>query len=124
LFNCKGSRLSVSEPLVQASLLGEAIDRGPVVILVADEEGRYVAVNQLACDVLGYGRDELLRLNVADVVPNGMSDYREMIKAARWDGVATVTRKDGTTLAMRFSARETRVAGMAVYISVGWPATE
>ena len=116
--------MSVSEPLVQASLLGEAIDPGPVAVLVADEEGRYVAVNQYACDILGYPRDELLRLRVTDVAPNGTRDYESMLKQSHWEGVATVTRKDGTALKMRFVARETRVAGMAVYVSVGWPATE
>jgi PAS domain S-box-containing protein len=116
--------MSVAEPLVQASLLGEAIDPGPVAILVADEEGRYVAANQFACDLLGYTREELLRLNVEDVARNGKRDYREMLERSRWQGIATVTRKDGTAVEMRFSARETRVAGMPVYVSVGWPATE
>ena len=61
----KGS--NVAQPLVQAGLLGEAIDRGPMLVLVADEEMRYVAANQLACDVLGYTRDELLGLRTTDV---------------------------------------------------------
>jgi PAS domain S-box-containing protein len=116
--------MSVAEPLVQASLLGEAIDPGPVAVLVADEEGRYVAANQFACDLLGYPREELLRLKVADVARNGTRDYADMLKHSRWEGLSTVTRKDGTTVEMRFFARETRVAGMAVYVSVGWPATE
>ena len=38
--------MGVSEPLIQTSLLGEAIENGPVAVLVADEHGRYVAVNQ------------------------------------------------------------------------------
>ena len=115
--------MSVSEPLVQASLLGEAIDPGPVAILVADETGHYVAANQFACELLGYSREELLRLNVSDVAPDGAADYAEMMKTSRWDGVSTVSRKDGSTVDLRFAARETRVAGMAVYVSVAWPET-
>lgn len=115
--------MSVAEPLVQASLLGEAIDPGPVAILVADETGRYVAANQFACDLLGYSREELLRLNVTDIARDGAADYAEMLKTSRWDGISTVSRKDGSTVDVRFAARETRVAGMAVYVSVGWPAT-
>jgi PAS domain S-box-containing protein len=115
--------MSVAEPLVQASLLGEAIDPGPVAILVADETGRYVAANQFVCDLLGYSREELLRLTVTDVARNGAADYADMLKASHWEGVSAVSRKDGSTVDVRWAARETRVAGMAVYVSVGWPET-
>lgn len=83
-----------------------------------------MAANQFACDVLGYTREELLRLTVNDVAKNGERDYQDMVKRSRWEGPSTLTRKDGSTVEMRFTARETRVAGMAVYVSVGWPATE
>ena len=52
--------MGVSEPLIQTSLLGEAIENGPVAVFVADEHGRYVAVNRAACQLLGYTREELL----------------------------------------------------------------
>ena len=45
--------MSVSEPLVQSILLGDAVEHAPVAILVADEEMRYVAVNNYACELLG-----------------------------------------------------------------------
>ena len=57
----------MSEPLVQSILLGDAVEHAPVAILVADEEMRYVAANLTACELLGYTRDELLRLRVTDV---------------------------------------------------------
>jgi PAS domain S-box-containing protein len=115
--------MSVAEPLVQASLLGEAIDPGPVAILVADETGRYIAANQFACDLLGYSREELLGMQVTDIAPDGAEDYADMLRTSSWNGVSTVSRKDGSTLEVRWAARETRVAGMAVYVSVGWPET-
>ena len=59
--------MGVSEPLIQASLLGEAVENGPVAVFVADEHGQYVAVNQAACLLLGYTREELLGLRVTDV---------------------------------------------------------
>ena len=43
-----------SEPLIQMSLLGEAVEHAPVGIFVFDDEGRYVAVNAYACELLGY----------------------------------------------------------------------
>ena len=116
--------MSVAEPLVQASLLGEAIDPGPVPVLVADEEGRYVAVNEYACRLLGYTREELLRLNVADVARDGKQAYDEMLRLSHWEGIAALTRKDGSPVALRWWAREKRVAGMALYVAIGFPATE
>src|SRR5688572_29523325 len=112
--------MSVSEPLVQASLLGEAIDPGPIAIFVADEEGRYVAVNQFACDMLGYSRAELLGLKVTDIA-RGADVYASMIGPRQNEGVDELVRKDGSTLHFRYMARETRVAGMTVYIAVGSP---
>ena len=46
----------VSEPMIQASLLGEAIENAPMAAFVAEENGRYVAVNRAACAMLGYER--------------------------------------------------------------------
>ena len=45
--------MNVSSPLVQIALLGEAVDGAPVAIFVADENGRYAAVNRHACELLG-----------------------------------------------------------------------
>ncbi|HET7043771.1 MAG TPA: PAS domain-containing protein [Gaiellaceae bacterium] len=101
--------MSVTEPLVQASLIGEGLDRGPALVFVADEHMRFAAVNALACDELGYSRDELVGMAVAE--------------ACRFpdDGeLAEVTRKDGTSFRMRYRAAETTIAGMPFYISVGW----
>ena len=64
---CVMQMTGVSEPLIQASLLGEAVEHGPAAVFVADENGRYVAVNQAACALVGYSREELLSMRVADV---------------------------------------------------------
>ena len=55
---------TAAEPLIQASLLGEAVDSGPVAVFVADEQMRYVAVNEYAASLLGYSRAELLKLDM------------------------------------------------------------
>jgi PAS domain S-box-containing protein len=115
--------VSVSEPLVQASLLGEAIDAGPVAVMVADEDGRYVAVNRFACELLGYTREELLGLGMQNVVRGNGSDAElaELVATRRWEGDRELERKDGTLVRMSWMARETRVAGMTFYVSVGRP---
>ncbi len=110
--------MGVSEPLIQASILGEAVDHGPAAVFVADEEGGYVAVNQAACALLGYTREELLELRVSDIAdPAGK--WEEMEREGKVSGVSTLRRKDGTTIDFRYVAGATSVAGMLVYVSVG-----
>ena len=113
---------TAAEPLIQASLLGEAVDSGPVAIFVADEQMRYVAVNAYAAEMLGYTRPELLGLRVTDVVqtPDATEHFDEVIAHRQRDGIAVMTRKDGTVFQLGYRARETTVAGMPLYVSVGW----
>jgi PAS domain S-box-containing protein len=113
--------VSVTDPLIQVSLLGEAVENGPVAVFVADENQRYVAVSRAACELLGYTREELLDLRVTDVAryDEAEVEYHEMRAAGAAVGTTVLTRKDGSTVEFTYVAGETRVAGMNVYISVG-----
>lgn len=62
-----GLRRGRADMELQRTLLGEAIDEAPVLVFVADEEGRYVAVNRQACEVLRYSRRQLLGMTVSEV---------------------------------------------------------
>ena len=117
--------MGVSEPLIQTSLLGEAIENGPVAVLVADEHGRYVAVNLAACHLLGYTREELLTKRATDVAryEEAPAAWAEMELQGSQTGVSTVTRKDGSTVEFAYVAGATVVAGMPVFVSVGTTAT-
>jgi PAS domain S-box-containing protein len=118
--------VSVSEPLVQSVLLGDAVEHAPVAILVADDEMRYVAVNQYACELLGYTREELLEKRITDVAryPEAPEEFREMMASGALNGVTTVVRRDGTELKLRYRAKETTMAGLLYYVSVSWPEDE
>ena len=111
----------VAEPLIQTSLLGEAIENGPSAVFVADENGKYVAVNQAACSLLGYTREELLGLRVSDVAryTEASEEWSEMRQAGTRLGTSTLTRKDGTTVEFSYVAGATIVAGMPVFVSAG-----
>jgi PAS domain S-box-containing protein len=109
--------MSVSQPLVQASLVGEAIDQGPVLVLVSDEDENYVAVNQYACDVLGYTREELLALKASKIAPDATPSGR------RASGRMRLRRKDGAHLEVDYRGARTTVAGMTVYVSVALAAS-
>jgi PAS domain S-box-containing protein len=113
--------MGVSEPLIQASLLGEAIEHAPVAVFVADELGNYVAVNQAACLLLGYERDELLKLRVVDVARYTAAavEWNEMRRSGTRVGTSLLTRKDGSLVDFNYAAGATTVAGMPVFVSVG-----
>ena len=114
--------MPAAEALIQTALLGEAIDSGPALVFVADEEMRYIAVNQSACEALGYSRDELLGLQVTDVAqdPDAPAQYDEMLARGLRHGTAVLTRKDGTTVEFFYRASSTTVAGLAFFVSVGF----
>ena len=118
--------MNVAQPLVQTGLLGEAIDQGPALVLVADEEMRYLAVNQRACDVLGYTREELLALTVLDVAPGPATaqEFSDFVAAPPASGTTTLRRRDGTTVAFAYHAARTTVAGMLLFVSVGFVADD
>lgn len=94
--------------LVQLSLLGEAVDHGPVAVFVFDDVGQHVAVNEYACELLGYNREQLL-------------SRPAVLPSDRAQGILTVRRSDGTDLSLRFRAHETKVAGMTFSVAVAWP---
>ena len=113
--------MGVSEPLIQASLLGDAIEHAPVAVFVADEHGKYVAVNRAAYLMLGYTREELLALRVVDVArySEAPGEWREMRQAGTRVGTSTLTCKDGTTVEFSYVAGSTTVAGMPLFVSIG-----
>jgi PAS domain S-box-containing protein len=112
----------VAETLIQTSLLGEALDSSPALVFVADEEMRYVAVNQTACELLGYTRDELLALSVPDVAraPDSSMQYDEMLVRGKRNGVSILTTKDGRELEYHYAASRSTVAKLDVFIAVGF----
>jgi PAS domain S-box-containing protein len=111
------------ETLIQVGLLGEAIDQGPVGVLVADENMRYIAANQFACILLGYTRSELLDLRVTDVAPAPSSpeQYTEMIRKGYLRGEIELRHADGRSISASYVASKTVVAGMELYVSVLLP---
>ena len=111
----------VSEPLIQTSLLGEAIENGPAAVFVADEYGKYIAVNQAACLLVGYTRHELLALRVRDVArySEAAEEWDELRGSGTKIGRSVLTRKDGTAIEFSYVAGATTIAGMPVFVSVG-----
>ena len=114
--------MPAADALIQTALLGEAIEGGPALVFVADEEMRYIAVNQFACDALGYTREELLALEVRVVARDATApaEYDEMLARGVRHGTAVLTRKDGSTAEFFYRAAKTTVAGLTFFVSVGF----
>jgi PAS domain S-box-containing protein len=115
---------AVTHELVQKSLVGEALEHGPVAVFVADDDGRYLAVNAYACDLLGYTRSQLLDLRVPDVAvdPDAQANYAAMKRPGSHTGTTRLRHSDGSEIEMHFRASQTTVGGMLVYIGTCWPA--
>ncbi|MDQ4078101.1 MAG: ATP-binding protein [Chloroflexota bacterium] len=100
------------------SLMGAAADT----ILVADAEGRYVDVNPAATELLGYSRDELLQLRVADVVAAGPTwteaEYARFLEEGYWQGELELRRRDGSLVPVEARASTVALPTEVVYLSV------
>jgi PAS domain S-box-containing protein len=114
--------VAAAEVLIQTALLGEALEAGPALVFVADDEMRYIAVNQFACEALGYTRDELLDLTVPEVArqPEATRQYDELLVRGFRHGTAVLTRKDGSTVDFVYQAGKTTVAGLSFFVSIGF----
>ena len=110
--------LSAHELILQTLLL-EAIDAAQVAICVYDEEGRYATVNDCACELLGYSREEVLRHDIGDFTADGFDRTRLLSNKMR-EGVRLVHRKDGSTFPVAFLVVPTRVGHLPYYLSVWW----
>ena len=114
--------MTAAEVLIQTALLGEALDTGPALVFVADEDMRYIAVNESACRALGYTREELLKLRVTEVAreAEAPSEYDQMLARGFRDGTAKLTCKDGSSVEYSYRATQTTVAGLSLFVSVGF----
>ncbi len=106
----------------RTAVFEQALRAAPVLVFIADEEMRYIAVNEYACDVLGYTEDELRGMRVTDVAfeSRALGDYRRMIESGWLVGVSRLRCRDGSEVTLRYRAGETEVQGKPVYVSVGW----
>ena len=113
-------RASQADALVQGILVGEAVANAGYIVLVADEDMRYLAASDAACELLGYSREELLGLTVPDLVveTNASELYDEFIRDHGQRGKITLRCKDGRFLEAHYDARRTEVAGLPYFVSV------
>lgn len=79
-------------------------------VVVMDRAGNYIEVNHMACEALGYSRDELLAMNASQVVaPEDLAEnplLRDRLAARNGLLIErTLVRKDGTRFPVEISAK-------------------
>jgi PAS domain S-box-containing protein len=106
------SLMTRSRRTAEASEAGQRdlIELAPDAFFLADLDGRFTDVNQTACRMLGYTRDELIGRTIADIIPSEDLPRLEAVRAAllvpgrveraEW----RQRRKDGTLIAVEVSS--------------------
>lgn len=79
-------------------------------IFISDETGRYIEVNPSGCEMLGYTREEMLGLSLADLLPEDEIKHRPLLLDELNTGKQllierNMLRKDGSRLIAEISAK-------------------
>jgi PAS domain S-box-containing protein len=115
------------EPLriLHLTLLGEALMAGRSAVIVSDDDGRFIAVNDSAVDLLGYSREEFAKLNERDISLTSEEEIAEvfaMLSQRRSiQRTVRVRRKDGSVGSIDYVSLESFVAGLPVVVTVTAP---
>jgi PAS domain S-box-containing protein len=91
----------------------------PVALLIANNSGRYLDVNDHATRLTGYSRAELLRMSVWDLTPStaaaeGRQMWREFLRVGRMAGKYPLCRKGGGQVRADFRAWANILPGVHV----------
>jgi PAS domain S-box-containing protein len=100
-------------------LLGDGAECAEIGISIYADDGTFVAVNERACRILGYPREELVTHDVGDFT-DGNIDRTVLTSQHRREGVRVVHRKDGTTAPVAYVVVPTRVASIGFFMAFFW----
>jgi NtrC-family two-component system sensor histidine kinase KinB len=98
-------------------------------IAIHDMEGRFLEVNRVLCERLGYSRDELLQMTVMDIeAPEYAALLPQRIQELRRRGRILFdtahVRRDGCVIPIELSSRIVEYAGALAILSIGRDITE
>ena len=76
------------------------IEKAPIGVFVANSAGRYIEVNERACQLTGYTREELLNISISDYlspdyIEIGLAGFNELKKIGYLDVEYKVIKKNG-----------------------------
>jgi PAS domain S-box-containing protein len=85
-----------------------------------DEHGRYIAVNEYACELSGYDRDEIGR-EIGSFNTHLVEEYTAATDERRQRGGEThIDRQDGTRVGVGYRTSSTHVSGIPFLLVVFW----
>ncbi|HAH88417.1 MAG TPA: hypothetical protein DCL60_13710 [Armatimonadetes bacterium] len=92
-------------------------------MFIQDLEANFIEVNKVACDRLGYSRNELLEMKLADIEPSqgreeSQSRAQKLFKEGRIFFEAEHRRKDGSAVPVELSCRLIDYAGKPAILSI------
>jgi PAS domain-containing protein len=85
----------LAEPEIQAELISDALRSAGVGFLVWDDNRRYVAANEAACEILGTTLDKLLGREVGGHTLEGPAALEQALASGFTSGTTVVERLDG-----------------------------
>ncbi len=111
--------------ILHQALLGEALMTGDSALLVTDDEGRYLAANDSALELLGYSREELAAINARDVSTRSEEEIAEVYAMLKREHsvqqTSRIRRKDGVIGTIDSVTVEAKVGGLPVVVSITAP---
>jgi PAS domain S-box-containing protein len=109
--------------VLHATLFGDALIQAEVAALLADDDGRYVAVNDEACDLTGYSRSRLTSLRIGKLAGDERSRrIYENLARGKLRGRKVVRRRDGDLVQCRYWCLRTTVGEhLPYFVMLLWP---
>jgi PAS domain S-box-containing protein len=110
-------RIRAEESLKQALDWEQAIFEGSRdSIFISDQDARFVAVNDAACNLTGYSREQLLKMRISDIHDSPDLDAYKMYHQRIFDGEeilseAKILRSNGVKIDTEFNNRCVSIAG-------------
>jgi PAS domain S-box-containing protein len=84
-----------------------------------DSHRHYISVNDSACELLGYTRQELLALRIDDIsFPSGAHTkpmFTQFLKDGKMRGIFALRRKNGQVIRIRFESEQTDGRSLATW---------
>lgn len=114
-------------PPVQMGLLGRAIETSRHAVFVSSHAGDLIlAVNQAACELLGYTRDELLQGPPSAFTARGEAELRGVYEELQSPGAtiraeAQLKRKDGALVTIGYWGSWVQVTGVDYLLTITDP---
>jgi PAS domain-containing protein len=109
----------LADPLIQSQLQAEAMESATVGFLVWDEDRRYIAANNAACEILGTTLEELLGQRVGGHTTDAEGLIAEALRKGYVTGTAFVNRFDGSgRIEVFYATFATKSAGMPFMATV------